>query len=132
MGQSPGWSYNFVPTAGQWNYWFGLKQDDLGLSLSTIVALENGVGIAGGIQAMMPWGTFTLVTGGSGMQTTPVAVAGLLATSRFKWWPASGANSNLAANMMPYLSPISQVTGLITFQHPATTSTVVFQYEVSL
>lgn len=30
MGNSPGWSYSFVPTAAQWNEAFALKQDELG------------------------------------------------------------------------------------------------------
>jgi hypothetical protein len=27
---SPNWSYGYVPTAAEWNYWFSLKQDALG------------------------------------------------------------------------------------------------------
>ncbi len=30
MGSSPNWPYGYVPTAAQWNDWFGRKQDELG------------------------------------------------------------------------------------------------------
>lgn len=30
MGSSPGWTYGYVPTAGEWNQQFASKQDDLG------------------------------------------------------------------------------------------------------
>jgi len=30
MGSAPGWSYGYVPTAGEWNLWWSNKQDNLG------------------------------------------------------------------------------------------------------
>jgi hypothetical protein len=32
MGSTPGWTYGYVPTAGEWNYWWSFKQDNLGFT----------------------------------------------------------------------------------------------------
>lgn len=32
MGSSPGWTYGYVPTAGEWNLWWSNKQDNLGFT----------------------------------------------------------------------------------------------------
>jgi hypothetical protein len=32
MGSTPGWSYGYVPTAGEWNLWWSNKQDNLGFT----------------------------------------------------------------------------------------------------
>ena len=63
---------------------------------------------------------------------TTVTVAGMLADSFFEWVPKPGANSALAADMMPFLSPIVQTDGSITFEHPATSSVLTFKYKVSI
>jgi hypothetical protein len=44
---SPNWTYGYVPTVGQWNYWFGYKQDYLGAAplLITGGTLTGALGI---------------------------------------------------------------------------------------
>lgn len=32
MGSTPNWSYSYVPTAAEWNLWWGKKQDELGFT----------------------------------------------------------------------------------------------------
>ena len=49
MGRSPNWSYDYVPTAVEWTYWFQQKQDDLSLSKASVVALQYGVNSPGGL-----------------------------------------------------------------------------------
>ena len=56
MGSNPGWSYDYVPTPAQWSYWFSQKQDDLGLSQGTIVALQAGLSSANGFATLDSYG----------------------------------------------------------------------------
>jgi hypothetical protein len=48
MGNSPNWSYKYVPTTAEWNFWFGAKQDDLSLSAASRIALVAGAGLPNG------------------------------------------------------------------------------------
>lgn len=67
---------------------------------------------------------FTITTSST---STTVAVPGLLLTSKFRWYPAMG--NIYAPAFMTVLQPTSQTLGSITFSHPSTTNTIVFDYD---
>ena len=48
MGNSPNWSYGYVPTQGEINQEFATKQDELGLSLASLAALRAGLNTSDG------------------------------------------------------------------------------------
>lgn len=52
MGQSPAWTYGYVPTAAEWTYQFASKQDELNLSTLTVQTLQFGVGSPNGIASL--------------------------------------------------------------------------------
>jgi hypothetical protein len=105
MGNSPNWSYKYVPTTAEWNFWFSQKQDDLGLSLQTRILLQAGLNTANGIATLdgngkIPFaqlpivkGTFTLAANET---TTTVIVTGTDFTSTAFWSPIT---ENAAAQM---------------------------------
>jgi len=58
MANFPNWSYNYIPTPGEWVFWFASKQDDLKLGQATISMLRNGLGTSSTLNVAK--GTFTL------------------------------------------------------------------------
>ena len=52
MGNSPGWTFNYVPTAAEWNLWWSKKMDDPGLSAAMTSALVAGPNAASGVPTL--------------------------------------------------------------------------------
>ena len=125
MGSVPNWIYQGdVGTPQQWIAAFQGKQDDLGLSLATIVALASG------LIPQVFGGTITITMAGGATSYT-LTDSRIIVASRLK---LGLPYSQGAASILPQLWKSAQSAGSITlgYDNDGTSNSYTFDYEITI
>ena len=135
MGTTPGWTYSSVPTAAEWNLWWGKKMDDPGLSSGMTSALAAGVNVAGGLPTLNSGG-YLPAANVAGTATNDNATAGNIGeviTSNIAVGSAVALTSGTAANVTSISLTAGDwdVSGWVSTNPAGTTTTTIFAAGIS-
>ena len=135
MGSNPGWSYGYVPTAGEWDAWWAKKFDDPGISPGVVSALVAGINVAGGLPTLNSGAhlSSSMVSGTATNDSAATGILGQIITSNITSGSAVPLTSGSAANITSISLTAGDwdVFGWVSTNPAGSTTTTILQAGIS-